>query len=114
MAPLEFIRYACANGVATLTLSRPEKLNALTDELMAELAIALEHCAQDDEVQVVVLTGAGRAFSAGFDISTRAVPRVSVNDSCMMAPSRGPHDGTSLNAPRTRISRRVVAVVSSR
>ncbi len=80
MTPFEFIRYGCADGIATITLSRPEKLNALTDELMTELTSALDHCAQDDKVQVVVLTGAGRAFSAGFDISTREVPRVSVDD----------------------------------
>lgn len=69
-----------ADGVATITLQRPEKLNALTDELMTELTQALDQCAQDNAVQVVVLTGAGRSFSAGFDISTREVPRVSVND----------------------------------
>ena len=80
MKSLEFVQLSCADGVATITLQRPAKLNALTDELMTELALALDHCAQDDAVQVVVLTGAGRAFSAGFDISARVVPRVSVND----------------------------------
>lgn len=80
MPDFEFIRYGCADGVATLTLNRPEKLNALTDELMSELTAALAHCEQDEQVQVVVLTGAGRAFSAGFDISPRPVPRVSVDD----------------------------------
>lgn len=76
----EFIRLDAAHGVATITLNRPDKLNALTDALMTELAAALEQCASDDAVQVVVLTGAGRAFSAGFDISGREGPRVSVND----------------------------------
>jgi enoyl-CoA hydratase len=80
MKALEFLTLDCAEGVATITLNRPAKLNALTDELMAELTATLDRCAQDDDVQVVVLTGAGRAFSAGFDISTREVPRVSVDD----------------------------------
>lgn len=80
MSNFEFIQFSVADGVGTITLDRPDKLNALTDELMTEVAVALGQCANDDRVQVVVLTGAGRAFSAGFDISTREVPRVSVND----------------------------------
>lgn len=55
-------------GIATLTLNRPEKLNALSPELMAELRGWLAEIERDDEVRVVILTGAGRAFSAGFDI----------------------------------------------
>ncbi len=80
MSNFEFIQLGTSNGVATITLNRPNKLNALTDELMTEVTEALDQCAKDAAVQVVVLTGAGRAFSAGFDISTREVPRVSVND----------------------------------
>jgi len=56
-------------GIGTLTLNRPDKLNALSPELMAELRHALATLDGDEAVRVVILTGAGRAFSAGFDIS---------------------------------------------
>lgn len=56
-------------GVATVTLNRPERMNALTDELMRALAARLRELADDAEVRCVVLTGAGeRAFSAGADL----------------------------------------------
>jgi enoyl-CoA hydratase len=55
--------------VLTLTLNRPEQLNALTDELSDALAAELETASTYDDVRVVVLRGAGRAFCAGADIS---------------------------------------------
>jgi enoyl-CoA hydratase len=61
---------------AWLTLNRPDKLNALSYGLVHELREALRRVADDDEVKVVVLTGAGRAFSAGFDLSEEAASRV--------------------------------------
>jgi enoyl-CoA hydratase len=54
--------------VATITMSRPEALNALTIPMLGALADALDAVAADDEVRVVVLTGAGRAFSSGVDL----------------------------------------------
>jgi enoyl-CoA hydratase len=60
---------ARADGVLTLTLDRPDQLNALTDELSDALAGELERAAAYDDVRVVVLRGAGRAFGAGADIS---------------------------------------------
>jgi enoyl-CoA hydratase/carnithine racemase len=59
---------AIADGVATITLNRPEALNAITAEMLDRLGAALDAVAVDDSVQVVVLTGAGRAFSAGVDL----------------------------------------------
>lgn len=53
---------------ATVTLNRPEALNALTPDLLEELCQAFEQLGQDPSVTVVVLTGAGRAFSAGVDL----------------------------------------------
>lgn len=58
--------------IRTLTLDRPEALNALTPALLSELADALEEAAEDDSVRVVVLTGTGRAFSAGVDLKALA------------------------------------------
>ena len=54
--------------VATITLNRPENLNAWTTEMAAELSDALTTCNQRDEVRAVVITGAGRAFCAGADL----------------------------------------------
>ena len=55
-------------AVATLTLHRPKSLNALTPDLLIELGSALERLGGDDSVRVLVLTGAGRSFSAGVDL----------------------------------------------
>lgn len=54
--------------VATITLNRPEKLNALSQEMIAELFRLLSELREDETVRAVVLTGAGRAFSAGADL----------------------------------------------
>jgi len=56
------------DGVATLTLNRPEARNALTDEMQAALQEAIPRLAGDRSVRVVVITGAGRAFCAGGDV----------------------------------------------
>lgn len=66
------IRYEVAEGVATITLNRPEKLNALTATTAAELRAAFDASDSDDAVRAVVLTGAGRAFCAGADLSRGA------------------------------------------
>ena len=52
-------------GVLTITMNRPEVLNAFNDTMLAELTEAVEAVAQDDAVRCVVLTGAGRAFGSG-------------------------------------------------
>lgn len=57
-----------ADGVALITLNRPDSLNAMTGEMMTLLADALEDCDHDDEVRCVALTGTGRAFCAGGDV----------------------------------------------
>lgn len=60
------------NGVALITLNRPESLNAMGGELMPLLAQHLAECVEDDAVRCVVLTGAGRAFCAGGDVKAMA------------------------------------------
>lgn len=65
-----FIQCKTVDAVTTVTIARPEKLNALTNAIMAELAATLDRIAADDSIRVVVLTGEGRAFSAGFDVSS--------------------------------------------
>jgi 2-(1,2-epoxy-1,2-dihydrophenyl)acetyl-CoA isomerase len=57
-----------ADGVRTITLNRPEKLNAVNPELATALPRALDEASEDDGVRVVVLTGAGRGFCAGLEL----------------------------------------------
>ena len=58
-----------ARGVATVTLNRPDKHNALNADLIAELFDAVEDLASDDKVRIVILTGAGKSFCAGGDFN---------------------------------------------
>ncbi len=60
------------NGISVITLNRPEKLNALTPSMRVEMRAALEDVAADNNVRVMILTGAGRGFCAGADIDTVA------------------------------------------
>ncbi len=66
---MENVLYGRQDAVAYLTLNRPEKLNALNGALISDLQEALDVVAADSEVRVAIITGAGRAFSAGFDIT---------------------------------------------
>jgi 2-(1,2-epoxy-1,2-dihydrophenyl)acetyl-CoA isomerase len=65
-----------SGGVLTLTLNRPDALNSFTVEMKEALLAALKDAARNKEVRVVILTGAGRAFSAGQDLKERAGPDV--------------------------------------
>jgi enoyl-CoA hydratase len=62
------VRYDLDGAVATLTLNRPERLNAIVPALVEDLEAALDRAEADDAVRVVRLRGAGRAFCAGYDI----------------------------------------------
>jgi enoyl-CoA hydratase/carnithine racemase len=66
----EIILYEVDERVATITLNRPEKLNAITPALQRELLAALERAADDANVHVAIVRGAGRAFCAGYDVTT--------------------------------------------
>jgi enoyl-CoA hydratase/carnithine racemase len=68
----ETLLYAVEDGVATMTLNRPEKLNAFTARMMAEMIAAFDITDADDAVRAVIVTGAGRAFCAGADLSAGA------------------------------------------
>jgi len=65
----ELLTFDVTDRIATVTVNRPDKLNALNDALMAELERAIDETAQRDDVGAVLLTGAGRAFVAGADIA---------------------------------------------
>ena len=61
--------YAVADRVLTLTLNRPERLNAFTVTMADELEHAFRRASDDDEVRAIIVTGAGRAFCAGMDLA---------------------------------------------
>ncbi len=69
------VRYEVTDAVATITLDRPETLNAMNDALMVDLHTALQKAVADTSVRVVVLTGEGRGFCSGADLS-------SIGDGC--------------------------------
>lgn len=66
------LRYEIGDGVATMTLDRPDVLNAFDDELGAQALDAVEQAAADEAVRCLVITGAGRAFSSGEDLGALA------------------------------------------
>lgn len=63
------VLYEVSDKVATITLNRPEAMNALSPQLEGEMHAALDEADGDENVRAIILTGAGRAFSAGFDIA---------------------------------------------
>lgn len=68
----EQISYEVGKKILTLTLNRPDKLNAYTQRMCNEMISALERADEDDEIRAIVVTGAGRAFCAGADLSAGA------------------------------------------
>jgi len=73
MIDLPPLLFTTAGGIARITLNRPQRLNAFTVPMHLALMEALQHAATDKEVRVVLLTGAGKAFCAGQDLSERDV-----------------------------------------
>lgn len=65
----EQITYDVTDNVLTLTLNRPDKLNAFTGRMLSELLDALDRADRDDDVRAIIFTGAGRGFCAGADLS---------------------------------------------
>src|SRR3982750_4222762 len=70
--PYETIKYEVAEQILTITLNRPEKLNAFTGAMQKELIDAFDAADKDDNVRAIIVTGAGRAFCAGADLSEGA------------------------------------------
>ena len=73
MALFETVRLDVADGVATLTLNRPDRLNSFTVAMHVEMCAALDAVVADPTVRCLILTGAGRGFCAGQDLADRAV-----------------------------------------
>ena len=69
MGEFTTLRYEESDGVAAITLARPDKRNAMNDTMFAELGDATEQAANDPDVRVVLVSGEGRSFCAGIDLS---------------------------------------------
>ena len=72
MPTFETLLYDVTDGVATITMNRPEKLNAFNTQMMVDMIAAFDVTDADDAVRAVIVTGAGRAFCAGADLSAGA------------------------------------------
>ncbi|HEY5477535.1 MAG TPA: enoyl-CoA hydratase-related protein [Tepidiformaceae bacterium] len=71
----EAILYDVQNGVATITLNKPEQLNAFDNQMLAEWADALHESDRNHDVRVVIITGAGRGFCSGMNVNNAAAGR---------------------------------------
>src|SRR6202158_804415 len=68
----ETIKYEVAEQILTITLNRPDKLNAFNGAMQQEMIDAFDQADQDDNVRAIIVTGAGRGFCAGADLSSGA------------------------------------------
>lgn len=64
----EYLKFEANDGIATIRLNRPEKLNAFTDDMLEQWLGALDECRLSEKIHVVVITGTGRAFTTGGDV----------------------------------------------
>jgi len=98
----ETIRYEIAESILTITLNRPERLNAFTLKMLNELVDAFDRADRDDEVRAIIVTGAGRAFCAGADLSAGGATfdRVALGD--RSTPPIGPDGAPDLSDEAAR------------
>src|SRR5256886_15282238 len=68
----ETIKYEVDDQILTITLNRPDKLNAFNAQMQAELIDAFDQADKDDDIRAIIVTGAGRGFCAGADLSSGA------------------------------------------
>jgi len=106
------ITYEVGEGIATITLNRPEKLNAFTNTMLHEIIAALDKSDADDDVRAVIVTGAGRAFCAGADLSSGGAT-FSRGGSDVAGVDNVPRDGGGLVALRIFDSKKpVIAAIN--
>ena len=87
------------DGIATITLNAPDKLNALTIKMRKSLLLAADEVAKDDEVKVVIVTGAGRGFCSGADLSNTRAELSRYEHLQTLAPSYGAEAFFKLGKP---------------
>ncbi|MEA2392019.1 MAG: hypothetical protein QOK31_2128 [Solirubrobacteraceae bacterium] len=102
----EIVQKKIDDGVALLTLNRPDRLNAWTPEMGRDYFDALEECAADEQVRVIVVTGAGRGFCAGADMANL---QTLGEDGAQ--PADGPYDTRPQSFPLT-IPKPIIAAVN--
>src|SRR5262245_49255326 len=95
---MQHVRYEVIDHIAVVTLDRPEALNAFTDAMEAGLVECFDRSDADDDVRVVVLTGTGRAFCAGMDLTPSGGDAVSPFAEWRASPTAP--DGTRFDVPR--------------
>ena len=101
------ISYDVADHIATITLDRPDKLNAFTGTMMREMIDAFDRTDADDDVRAVIVTGAGRAFCAGADLSSRG-DTFARGGSDVQTDAGVPRDGGGMTALRIYDSKKPV------
>ena len=104
---MSFVKFEKQGNVAVLTIDRPEALNALNSQVLCDLDAAISQVEADDEVRVVVLTGAGRSFVAGADIGEM------VNFSAIDGKKFGVHGG-SIFLRLENLSKPVIAAINEK
>ena len=97
----ETILTELSDGVMTITMNRPDRLNAWTYKMGAEMQHAIETGNKNDEIDVFIITGAGRGFCAGADIKDLFQQQAKSNDS---SDNEAPRDWVGLSALRSRLS----------
>ncbi|HVU21036.1 MAG TPA: crotonase/enoyl-CoA hydratase family protein [Rhizomicrobium sp.] len=100
--PYEQIAVAVDDGILTLTLNRPEKLNAFTAKMMREMIDVFTNVNADDSVGAVIVTGAGRAFCAGADLSAGAKTFDATSNPDRAERNAGPLDSVNWSDERVR------------
>ena len=93
----ETILYGVEDNILTITLNRPERLNAFNRQMLGELIDAIDRADEDDDVRAIILTGAGRGYCAGADLAAGAdsfdvSSRYAGEDPCLLYTSPSPRD----------------------
>jgi enoyl-CoA hydratase len=88
----ETIIYEKEGPLAWITLNRPEKLNAINQQMAAEIMLATDKAQCDDEVRIILVKGEGRAFSAGFDLESESDPDLTAEDRVLELKAELHHD----------------------
>ena len=92
MAEFEHILFDLSDGIATITLNRPEKLNAYITPMGEEVTRVVRDVREDDDVRAIILTGAGRGFCAGVDLDHLRVHQAGGNAAQGKGPKLGEED----------------------
>jgi enoyl-CoA hydratase/carnithine racemase len=96
------ILYDVADNTLTITLNRPEKLNAFTGTMMSEMIDAIQRANKDDGIRCIIVTGAGRAFCAGADLSAGAATFDATQRADRPERNAGPVDSVNWSDERVR------------